>query len=172
MSRTGCATDCWPFPALRLRQRCTVRSAGSCQMTAWRSGLLQILETVIHYRTMRNDPPSDFHMQVLGSSHKGDRWTAKMGLAPASEKVMFIKHSAATHTRLLKLWWCGPVLFTMFGERRWTKWHNLGREGEQEGASPVLRWHFNESKRQGGEERSSTRHVCKPFVTRPSVETV
>lgn len=37
-------------------------------------------------------------MQVLGYSHKGDRWTVKMGLAAASEKEMFIKHSAATHT--------------------------------------------------------------------------
>lgn len=44
----------------------------------------------------------DFHTQVLGCSHKGDRWAVKMGFAavcPGGRKrEMFIKHSAATYT--------------------------------------------------------------------------
>lgn len=64
-------------------------------------------------------------MQVLGYSHKGARWTVKMGLATVSEKEMFIKHSAAMHTPsqtpLFAVLFCLPCL-EKEGEQSDTTW--------------------------------------------------
>lgn len=65
----------------------------------------------------------DFHTQVLGCSHKGDRWAVKkMGLVTLcpreKERDVYQPLYSYTLTHILKLWWCSSVLFTMFGERR------------------------------------------------------
>lgn len=136
-------------------------------------GVLQILEFVSQCIKEPWEMISlcDFHTQVLGCSHKGDRWAVKMGLAavcPGGRKrEMFIKHSAATYTssQTVVVQLCSAY---HVWRKKVNKWHNDFGERARERWTPVLRWHFNESKRQrgmegGAGERSSC--LCKRKTT-------
>lgn len=77
----------------------------------------------------------DFHTQVLGCSHKGDRRAMKeMGLVTVCSRTWVVQLRYVYH-----VW-----------RKKVNKWHKV--RGERERQSTVLRWHFNQWKRQRGME--------------------